>query len=151
MTYRVNTRNKRIPIYVGGKAVYHVSGPALTKSFADNHILRKPPGIGVDIAVLDEAEALGADRMVFTHKETGNVYVCGLKFFREYAVHFDRGWGKQAALPLDYWSIDGQAPRRRPRAVIEREQAEARQQQQEAEKERKRHTPAQMSLFEVAG
>ena len=75
-------------------------------------MLRAPRGWALDAAVLDQLRALRVTTIVVTDAETGTVYSAPLNEFSTHGVAFERGFGLQLALPLDYWSIDGQPPQR---------------------------------------
>lgn len=67
------------------------------------HFLRKPPAITNDIAALDMAQQMGADRVRIVDSETGMEYLCTIAVIREYGFIIDRGHGQQIALPFAYW------------------------------------------------
>lgn len=80
----------------------------LYKSILDQHIVVKPQAIGFDVSVIDESEKLGATDIRVTHRERGTIYTCTIETFRKHGFPIRRGHGKQWALPLDWFSIDGQ-------------------------------------------
>lgn len=110
------------PIYVDGKPVYSVSpSGALRKRVRTNHFLSKPPALAADVAVIRQAQDLGADRCEFIHAETGDVYSAPLAWLAEFGIYLNRRYGAQRALPLEFWSLNGGEPAKRPRAIVEAE------------------------------
>ena len=94
------------PITVGNK----VSGFFMERTSTyyrriegSRHFLKKPAGIANDIAALNEAERLGADRVRIVDTETGIEYTCIIAVIRDYGTLIDRGYGQQLALPFAYW------------------------------------------------
>jgi hypothetical protein len=104
-----------IPHYVPGikwpVAQTDAEGHLLYKSILDIHILTDPRAIGFDVAILDESQQLGATDICVTHRERGTVYTCTIETFRKRGFPVRRGHGEQWALPLDWFSIDGEPPR----------------------------------------
>lgn len=94
------------PITVGGKVSGFVR-PERREYYrrveGSRHFLRKPAGITNDLAALAEAERLGADRVRIVDSETGIEYMCAIPIIYDYGTHIDRGFGKQIALPFQYW------------------------------------------------
>lgn len=102
------------PIYVNGRPIYRVHHSVLQKSMRDKHFLRSPRAISVDTSVIALAEELGATSCEFKHTETGDVYRAPLSLLRDHGIDIDRRFGAQKALPLEYWSVNGSAPKRVP-------------------------------------
>ena len=121
--------------------MWDVTFPAFQKRFKKNHILNKPPGLAADVDILTEATELGAEYCQFASVETGDIYFAPIEWLLVYGVRLDRGYGAQKVLPLPYWSVNGESPKRKPAAIVEAEK--------EAERAA-RNVPEQMSLFEVA-
>jgi hypothetical protein len=97
-----------------GKPIAHVEpiegSLTLTKEVrGSRHFLRKPPAIAFDAAGIDQAEALGAVRIVVDDLETGRRYSSSMETFRRLALDIDRGHGRQLALPLPFWQAPGGA------------------------------------------
>lgn len=82
----------------------------LHKAIRDQHLVTRPQAIAFDVAVLDESEKLGATDIRVTHRERGTIYTCTIETFRKHGFPIRRGHGSQWALPLDWFSIDGQTP-----------------------------------------
>lgn len=116
------------PIYVNGKRVYEVTADGkLCKRVRNNHFLKRPRALGADVDVLNEAIDIGATSCEFRHIETGDVYRCDIDLMRNHSILLNRRYGAQRALPLEYWSINSQPPRKRPVSLIESEKPEATQ------------------------
>lgn len=97
------------------------------------HQLRQPPAWAIDAAILGELRAAGVKRVEVRETEGGQTYTTTLETFFKHGIALDRGHGRQIALPLAYWRVDGRRSLAEQQA--EREPAPARQ----------------MSLFEVSG
>lgn len=68
------------------------------------HFLRRPPSIAFDEVVIAKAKELGATHIMVLDKEDGTVYKCSVTQFEAGALHLDRGFGKQMALPMGKWN-----------------------------------------------
>jgi hypothetical protein len=121
-----------IPLFVAGRdrPFATVAGDALKKFIRPEHFLRKPAAITFDEGVLREASQLGALRVEVLCSD-GRTFRCTLDDFRTHGWTLDRGYGRQWALPLEHWSING-AP------------SEMQTREQRAEAKR-----AQLSLFDA--
>ena len=67
------------------------------------HVLRRPPGIAIDLAALEDARRLGVAyvRVGFT---TGSTVLCAtLDQFDRDGIDLDRGYGAQRVLPIEKW------------------------------------------------
>lgn len=92
-------------IRIGKRVVAEVRADGtLQKHFQfSKHILRKPrPSICFDVAVLDEAQAFGAERVEVIDQETGARYRTDIQTIRVrgFRVNFI---SPQIALPLGEW------------------------------------------------
>lgn len=91
-------------LHVNGQLVGVVENDELTqRRRASVHMLRSPRGWCVDDGILQEARTLGAVRVRIIDTETGASYTADIVDFDAYGVAIDRGFGKQTALPLQYW------------------------------------------------
>lgn len=73
---------------------------------AKRHLLQFPEqSWAVDADGLEQAEALGAERVEVQDAKTGNVWYSPVDYIRSTGHHFNRGWGEQIALPLTRWSF----------------------------------------------
>lgn len=97
------------------------------------HQLRQPPAWAIDATILGELRAAGVKRIEVREVEGGQTYTTTLETFFKHGIALDRGHGRQVALPLAYWRVDGR------RSLAEQ------QTEHEAAKQ------SQMSLFEVSG
>lgn len=71
------------------------------------HQLKRPPAWAQDAAALKTAESLGAEVAVFESRCGTRRWIAPLRFFRLHGFEFDRGAGRQVALPLAYWRTEG--------------------------------------------
>lgn len=111
-------RNNCTPIYVNGRPVGFVRGEIFYKSIqGSRHLLRRPPAIAFDVASLNAAEDAGASEALITDLETGCQYRASIAHVRRAGFEFDRGFGRQIALPLAGWLITrrGEIPARQLR------------------------------------
>lgn len=126
-----------VPLYVAGRAVpvafVDPERGVLRKGIRAAHYLRKRPAIAFDEAVLVDAAAMGATRIVVTDRDDGTTFYTDMTTFRRRGYHVDRGFGDQWALELGWWEVDG-----RPGELAERAR------RQEAK-------DSQLSLFGGAG
>jgi hypothetical protein len=72
---------------------------------ASRHMLRRPPAWALDIASLDEAEALGAARVRIRDTESGRLYLAPISLIRHDGFRLNRGHGQQLALGLEFWQV----------------------------------------------
>lgn len=79
-------------------------------------MMLKPPAWSFHEPVLQQMEAAQVVHIEVTNMATGHVYRVPWQTFAAMAVETNRGQGAQRYLPLQYWSIDGQAPERQPAA-----------------------------------
>ncbi|MCZ7539127.1 MAG: hypothetical protein M5U29_04260 [Anaerolineae bacterium] len=99
-----------------GQTIGQVSGTVFSKRVRGSvHQLRAPRGWALDAATLEDLRALHVVTVAVTDVETGTCYTALLAEFGEHGVPFNRGFGPQVALPLGYWSVDGQPPALAPR------------------------------------
>lgn len=108
-----NPRARAIPIYLRGtqKVIGRVIGHTFEKSIQGRkHLLRTPPALGFDLSTLEDAERAGATAVAVTDSETGRVYRADIATIRRFGFPVVRGHGRQIALPLSAYSVDGQPP-----------------------------------------
>jgi len=92
-----------------GRVVAEVRGDVLVKRvWGSKHMLRTPRAWAVDVAVLREAEALGARAVEVHDLEDGTVYRAPLERFWQRGIRVNRGYGEQVALLLSDWLPAGQ-------------------------------------------
>lgn len=131
---------KTTPITVGKRTVAHVVGESLNKTIdGERHMLKRPPAIAFDEAVIEQAVQLSAKKIHVVDMRNRKNYDCTMDTFMEYCKVFDRGYGKQLYLVLAYWGIDGKPSPHD--AKLERERLE-----REAEEERRK---MQLPLFDL--
>jgi hypothetical protein len=125
---------KTTPIYVGSKVAGHVVGGTLKKTIdGSKHMIKKPPAIAFDRAVINRAQTLGATHVEVYDFESRTTYYAEMSTLKGHGIDIDRGYGKQIALTLDYWGVNGQPSVRE-------------QQQQKIEEPKVEQSP-QLSLF----
>ena len=91
------------------------------------HFLRAPTSaIAFDLATLEDAERAGAVHVAITDSDTRHVYRQRIETIRRYGFSVVRGFGRQIALPLTGYAIDGRAPELPPgEPVTNKERQEA--------------------------
>lgn len=103
-----------VPVYLRGtsQVVGRVNGQWFCKTIRGSvHILRVPMlSIGFDVSTLEDALAAGALHVAVTDSETGKVYRQSIENVMRYGLEVRRGFGRQIALRLTAYSIDGQPP-----------------------------------------
>lgn len=87
--------------YLGGKCVLH------KRVDPERHQLRNPPAWAEDGLALAEAERAGAEAAVFESTGRDRRWTAPLRAFRLHGFEFDRGAGRQVALPLAHWHVEG--------------------------------------------
>ena len=102
----------------GTQAVAGISGDCLHKVIRDQHVLRRPPAIAFDAAIIAEAARRGVRTVSVLNADSGRSYAVTLADFQRYGIRFNRGWGDQLALELKYWAIDGAPPQALRQAEI---------------------------------
>lgn len=114
LSHVVKSHNRRgTPIYLRGtcKPVGVVHGDTFVKSIdGSKHMLRQPKAIAFDVSTLEDAESIGATNAAITDRDTGLTYYANFDTIRRYGFPVIRGHGRQIALPIDRWSIDGEPP-----------------------------------------
>jgi len=109
-----------VPIYIPGrdKPIGYVNGRFFRKSIAGSrHMLRSPKAIAFDVCTLDDAQRAGATDVSVTDSETGRTYCAPIDDVRRYGFTVARGHGRQVALTLDRYSVDGAQPDAERRAA----------------------------------
>ena len=109
-----------VPIYLAGrdKPIGYVSGRTFCKTITGSkHMLRSPKAIAFDACTLDDAQRAGATHVRVTDAETGRTYTAPIADVRRYGFPVARGHGRQVALPLDRYSVDGETPEAERRAA----------------------------------
>jgi len=112
-----NPRARAIPIYLRGtqKVIGRVIGGTFAKVIqGSRHLLRTPAALGFDLSTLEDAERAGATHVAVTDSESGRTYRAPIATIRRYGFPVARGFGRQIALPLSAYSVDGDPPAVRP-------------------------------------
>lgn len=98
---------RRIYFSTNGKPVATLEGQILRKRVrASVHMLRRPPGWAIDRSILEAARRDGAVAIEVFDIETRKVFTAPINAFEKHGVHFNRGFGDQVALPLQYWRVE---------------------------------------------
>lgn len=98
-------------IWVNTTVVGYVTGRDFMKFVSsERHFLHTPPAIAFDVSTLDDAEKVGANRVIVHDRDTRNVYSAPISLVREMGFSVDRKCGQQIALALAYFSVNGNQP-----------------------------------------
>jgi hypothetical protein len=93
-------------IKVNNKVVGEVVDNTFIKNLnSDKHFLKKPPAIAFDISSLNNASISGAVYVKINDTKTDDIYTASIKNIFRKGFEFNRGFGKQVALPLQMWHI----------------------------------------------
>ena len=114
------THTRAIPIFLRGtdKVIGRVIGGTFAKVIqGSRHLLRTPAALGFDLSTLEDAERAGAVDVAVTDSDTGRVYRQTIETIRRYGFPVTRGHGRQWALSLDHYSVDGAQPDAERRAA----------------------------------
>ena len=96
-------------IVLAGRIVGMVRDHELVKRVQESkHLLRSPRGWAIDTYALSVARTLGAVGVRIEDTETGKTYRADLTTIDAHGWPFDRGHGRQIALPLHYWQLQGE-------------------------------------------
>lgn len=112
------TQNQTVPLFATGKnkPVAHFDSRNLKLISGRNQFLTTPPGIAFDVSVYEQAKQLGGQVIEVTLLTTGDIYSTSFDTFSKFAVPFNRGFGKQIALPIGYWRKNNQPSEMEKRA-----------------------------------
>jgi hypothetical protein len=117
-----------------GQATASIIGDLLRKTIGTQHVLRNPPAIAFDAEHIQAAEEAGVKRILVRNRDSGSVYRTSFETFRAKSFEVNRGFGRQLALALRHWTVEGGEPS--PSTLIETTLEAARM-----------VDPGQMSLF----
>ncbi len=99
----------KTPIYVDNKCVGEVENGIFRKRITDpNQKLRIPPGFGLQITSIEDAEKAGATSVYITDLD-GVVYRMDTAKVKTFQPQ-DRGYGMQYIVPLNYFDLVGVRP-----------------------------------------
>ena len=92
-------------IKIGEKIVGVIKGENFIKRVhSAKHFLRKPPAIAFDVDTLTQAQDLGATRVKIIDLDTNSIYIASIELIFEKGFVFNRGYGIQIGLTLNYWN-----------------------------------------------
>ena len=91
-------------VKVGNKIVGKVIGNEFVKKVhSSRHFLKKPEAIAFDVQTIHQALSLGATRLKILDLDTGVIYTVTISLIFSNGFYFNRGYGEQIGLSLDYW------------------------------------------------
>jgi len=98
-------KRRGTPIFVRGHVVANVSpdGVLRKRIRGHRHMLRRPPAIAFAVEAIEQALALGAERIEVFDMDGGRRYAVSMSDFLRHGVEFDRGHGRQIFLRLGLW------------------------------------------------
>jgi len=90
-----------------GRVVAVLRGRILKKRARGSaHMLRQPPAWAIDSQILEQAQRDGAREVEITDTETGRIYRAAIDAFDLHGFRFNRGFGDQVGLALNYWRFE---------------------------------------------
>lgn len=96
-----------------GKVIGKIAGDTFERrARSSRQMLKKPRGWAFDVRVLKEMGSIGICHIIVFDIEANSTYRTTLKTFKLHGKPFNYGRGDQVCLPLDYWSIDGNPPKK---------------------------------------
>jgi hypothetical protein len=98
------SRNIRVGKKIVGKVV---ENEFVKKVHSVKHFLHKPPAIAFDVGSLEQAQKLGATQVKIIDLDSGIVYKVTIELILEKGFRFNRGYGNQIGLTLNYWQLEG--------------------------------------------
>jgi len=104
------------PLFAKGKMVGTFRPPDLCQKTVrrSKHLLQKMGAWALDIDFLDQAERMGARMVRLDDSESGEQYSAAIALVRSHGIPIDYKYGRQLALKLTYWSINGKPPQNGP-------------------------------------
>ncbi len=106
--YSTGKSGRQVLRLADGRVVGEVRDGVLVKRVRRSaHMLRKPRAWACDVAVLREAERLGARTVEIHDTETGDVYTAPVARFWARGFPVRRGHGEQVGLALSAWERNG--------------------------------------------
>lgn len=93
-----------------GQATASIVGDLLRKTIGTQHILRRPCAIGFDWDHIQAAEEAGVKRILVRDRDSGRVYRTSFETFLARGFEVNRGFGRQRALALHLWQVEGGDP-----------------------------------------
>lgn len=91
-------------IFLGEKYFGKIWGSLLIKRNKPEHFLQKPPSIAFDLEALQVAQEIGAKDCLVINVQTGQEFHSPISRIFAKGVIFDRGYGRQIRLAMEYWS-----------------------------------------------
>jgi hypothetical protein len=104
-TWGPSSKTGYISIHLGKRVVGKVKGDVFIKSVkASKHFLHFPPAIAFDVDSLRQAGEAGEHSVRVIDTESRRVYLSPISTIWAKGIEVDRGYGRQIALPLEFWS-----------------------------------------------
>ncbi len=77
------------------------------KRHGNQHMLKQPPSWALDAQVIETLRLQGCKTITVFDIDSRKVYMTTFDRFIEKAIKFNRGFGEQYALPIEYWTVAG--------------------------------------------
>jgi hypothetical protein len=104
MVQSILPQNQKKLIKVGDKVVGSLEGNRFTKHVKGSlHKLRRPPAWAIDAEVFDSVIKPNALDISVLDKEANIEYLVSVETFARHSFRFNRGFGEQYALPIQFW------------------------------------------------
>ena len=97
-----------------GRRVMTVRNGVATRRAGPGEMLTKPRAWCFHLQVLQQLERAQTCHIEVADLTSGVIYRVPWETFAALSVETDRGFGKQRYLPLEYWSVNGKPPLRKP-------------------------------------
>ena len=88
-----------------GYNIIHDGDILFKRCSKSKHFLTTPPGIAIDEDIFNEAIEEGIKYLQIFEREEKLYYSTSVKEFKKKAISFNRRYGQQLALPLNYWVV----------------------------------------------
>lgn len=107
MIQSILPQNIKRPIKVDGRVIGWLANGIFYKSVTGSqHMLRSPRAWAIDANSFDRDIKPNATKIVVNDKETGIEYHTSVETFARNSFRFNRGFGTQYALPLQYFQTN---------------------------------------------
>lgn len=107
------TQNSILSLFIADKSTpvagFDPATQTLTKSIDfTRHIVQKPRAIAFDVRIVAQAVQLNAKKISVTDTNTNDVWTIEFADFQRLKRDFNRGYGSQLMVTLNYWQRNGQ-------------------------------------------
>ena len=86
-----------------GRLIGNIEDGVFFKHVKSEHQLRKPPAWATDADSFDKEVVPNCHRIVLINTDSGKRYATSVEVFIRHRIEFNRGYGRQYALPLRWW------------------------------------------------